>query len=114
MKRVCADHEPLIITRNGAGQRTACQLGVAQSRFCHASSGRRILTYQVEFVRSAAKTHIRLDQLQLVLTVKTCQRGLERQRLRGSPLPCGRHSARMHRQRADRIEGCQRSHRQIP
>ena len=61
MKRVCADHEPLIITRNGAGQRTACQLGGAQSRFCHASSGRQILTYQVEFLRSAAKTHIRLD-----------------------------------------------------
>ena len=114
MKRVCADHEPLIITRNGAGQRTACQLGGAQSRFCHASSGARVLPYRIEFVRSAANTHICLDQLQLVLTVKTCQRGLERQRLRGSPLPCGRHAARMHRQRADRIEGCQRSHRQVP
>jgi len=71
MKRVCVDHEPLIITRNGAVQRTACQLGGAQSRFCHASSGARVLTYRIEFVRSAAKTNIRLDQLQLVLTVKT-------------------------------------------
>ena len=71
MKRVCVDHEPLIITRNGAGQRTACQLGGVQSRFCHASSGARVLTYRIEFVRSAAKTNIRLDQLQLVLTVKT-------------------------------------------
>jgi hypothetical protein len=71
MKRVCVDHEPLIITRNGAGQRTACQLGGAQSRFCHASSGARVLTYRIEFVRSAVKTNIRLDQLQLVLTVKT-------------------------------------------
>jgi len=33
------------------------------------------LTYRIELVRSAAKTHIRLDQLQLVLIVKTFQRG---------------------------------------
>ena len=83
--------------------------GYASPAQAHASC-----PYRIELVRSAAKTYIRLDQLQLVLTVKTRQRGLERQRLRGSPLPCGRHAARMHRQRADRIEGCQRSHRQVP
>ena len=42
-------------------QRTPRELGGAQNRLCLTSSGARVLTYRIEFVRSAAKAYSRQD-----------------------------------------------------